>query len=314
MSIIHIKTDVNTSFHNEPESFQGLKKLDEYQLQELLEFLVQRNQENYLPLYLVCFIDLIGQKDKLGNVQQTVENGSIFRAIQKQQEILRTIDKFRTFFVDHINKLRESKQEILELFPLLDNTQRLEYLYPVHSEIFSDSIMIYTQVARADNLLLTNFEMILITCVHAMLEFFSEGIFFRGGISLGRGMRILTGNLYAYPVYEACELEESKAKSFRIVVPAQRLHEIDFDSIIQNSVYNNFRILKKDENDPSIYVLDTFGEASKTLLEKYSPGYFEQKCLKILKIADQKIQEFQNNPQIQQKYIELKNTVQARSQ
>lgn len=310
--MIHAK-DSNTPFPDYPETLQALKKLNEFQLQELLEFLVRRNQEQYMPLYLVCFIDLIGQKDELSNIQQLVERGSIFQAIQKQQYIVKTMNDFRYFFVDHIKKMIISKQEILELFPLLDNTQCLEYRIPVHSEIFSDSIMVYTQIASDDFLMLVNFELMLITCVHAMLEFFSEGIFFRGGISIGRGMRILSGHLHACPVYETCKLEGKSAKSFRIVIPSQRLCEINFDSIIQNPDYSNFKLLKKDENDPDLYVLDTYGETSKALLEKYSPGYFEQKCQKILKIADQKIQEFPNNPHIQQKYIDLKNTVQARS-
>lgn len=174
--------------------------------------------------YLVGFLDILGQKDKLRGIKGLPENDQEYRSFVKlDQETRGTVIRFRNSFFkffkgmykprpipqnlteDEIEKYRKIKESAENLKPIIVT--------------FSDSIIIY--VPLSDDNKVIQVEGILssvLAIAGSFLTLMNSGTIFRGGLEIGLACEIGSKEIYGPALLKAHDLESKIAKYPRVVI------------------------------------------------------------------------------------------------
>ena len=180
-------------------------------------------KENEYRFYLVAFLDILGQKDKLLGIKalpQTPEEFDVFMKLDK--ETRGTVMNFRKIFLNFFKgmyKKRPIPPELTEeqRAKYLEIKERVEKLKP--SVIpFSDSIIVYVPLSDDDRVIqVDGIFSSMLAIAGAFLGLMISGNIFRGGIEIGIGCRIGPNEIYGPALAKAHELESKRAKYPRVV-------------------------------------------------------------------------------------------------
>lgn len=178
--------------------------------------------EKYIGWYVVAFIDLLGQQDKLRRITAlpNVENEEeIAEFKSKVGEFYKPLYALQTFFNDSIipfmkesieqSTLTRSGRELLEQFRST----------PIFYRHFSDSLIVYIPLSND----IGNFQCravysVLAAAAITFLSCLTHGWTIRGGIELGLAMDIEENEIYGPALARAYNLESRIAHYPRIVI------------------------------------------------------------------------------------------------
>jgi len=184
---------------------------------------VSQNDINY-QFYLVAFLDILGQKDKLLKIKalpQTPEEYEMFVKLDK--ETRGTVMKFRNAFFNFfkgVYKKRPIPEELTERQrkKYLEIKKRAEKLKPSIIP-FSDSIIVYVPISDDDDKVIQvdGIFSSMLAIAGAFLVLMSTGNIFRGGIEIGIACSIGPNEIYGPALAKAHEIESKKAKYPRVL-------------------------------------------------------------------------------------------------
>lgn len=219
---------------------------------------IRPNEELSLNYYVVAFLDLLGQKEKLINLEKKVKNvkGLALEAILPEiKESFGVTEGFKQAFENYFDKFNRAGPPPFPLSPDLEETYYRLTKRNVSFTRFSDSIVIYQSIStQANRTPFTSLLGILSSVAIVSLIHLAAGLPFRGGIDVGLGMEI-DGYFYGPGLFRAHDLESTKAEFPRVVVGDTL---IDF---INNGMSINGSSLEDQVNN-------LFASTSKKLIER----------------------------------------------
>lgn len=174
--------------------------------------------------YLVGFIDILGQKERLRKIKSLPVNKEEYDAFVKLvQETHGTVLSFRKSFLrffDGMFKPRPTPTGLTEeqLAKFEELRKRAEKLKPTIVP-FTDAIVIYVplsddaSVIQVDGILST-----ILAISGSFLACIALGFVFRGGVEIGLARRISANEIYGPALVQAYDLECKVAKYPRVVV------------------------------------------------------------------------------------------------
>ena len=182
---------------------------------------MSKGQKIELCYWVVAFIDLLGQGDKMREVSRLIDSENDDEAVEKMEEIYHDHEGFNRIFHEALISNQESIPE--PSLPLPPNVSKEEYQAVfkrnLKMQVFSDSIMFYLPlVENGDNQPLYGINTLLFALGIQMLSFLSGERPFRCGVEVGFGLEMEEGKLIGPPVQNAYELESKRAQYPRIVV------------------------------------------------------------------------------------------------
>jgi len=219
---------------------------------------IKLSRDLSLNWYVVAFLDLLGQKEKLINLENKVKNGNglaIEDILPEVKESFGVTEGFKQAFENFFDKFNRAGAPPFPLSPDLEEAYYRLTKRNVSFTRFSDSIVIYqsisTQTTRTP---FTSLFGILTGIAVVSLVHLAAGLPFRGGIDVGLGMEI-NGYFYGPGLFRAHDLESTKAEFPRVVVGDTL---IDF---INNGMSINGGSLEDQVNN-------LFASTSKKLIER----------------------------------------------
>ena len=188
--------------------------------------MIMTNQ-SYIPQqYLVCYIDLLGIREKLFD---GIDYHNSDVSIEKQEEINLVSTQINTLLegLNYIDiKIHENPGELYDFdtkyvkYPFTKE-EFISQIEKTHFSIqqFSDSTLIYVPFTQG-----TEHAVINILCVWIIylaswcLLCMSQGIMFRGAMTIGTAWELRTQCLFGPAVHEVYRLETESAKHPRIII------------------------------------------------------------------------------------------------
>lgn len=184
------------------------------------------NKDIIYGFYLVVFLDLLGQREKIKALHGKLGTGQINSEKKEFIKILRdsagTVMRFRNglaqFFETYLD------DEISDGFPQehLEKYNKLRKRTEIKIRSFSDSTVIWIPVQMKDEFefahVLNSIHGVLNAIASMMLTNFSQGFLFRGGLDLEGGLEIDEDEIYGPGLLEAYYLESKLAKYPRVLI------------------------------------------------------------------------------------------------
>jgi phosphatidylserine decarboxylase len=264
-------------------------------------------KENKYRFYLVAFLDMLGQKDKLLEIKalpQTTEELDVFMRLDKETRV--TVMNFRKAFFNFFKgmyKKRPIPPELTEeqRAKYLEIKERAEKLKP--SVIpFSDSIIVYVPLSDDDRVIqVDGIFSSMLAIAGAFLVLMINGNIFRGGIEIGIACHIGPNEIYGPALAKAHELESKRAKYPRVVAgdelvdflqKTSRNLEKEAQSKINQVMAQkclNLLMIDADGN----YALDYLGQEYRDMSKQILPDIYE-KALSFLESSFSEIKEKKN--------------------
>ena len=183
--------------------------------------------QSYVPQqYLVCYIDLLGIREKLF---KGIDYHDSMVSKEKQQEINLVSTQINTL-LEGLNDIDRIIHEIPEKLYDFDN-KFVNYAFPKEEFIsqiekthfsvqhFSDSTLIYVPFNQGTENAIINILCAWSTCLaNWCLMSMSQGVTFRGAMTIGTAWELRPKCLFGPAVHEAYLLEAESAKHPRIVI------------------------------------------------------------------------------------------------
>jgi len=171
--------------------------------------------------WVVAFMDLLGQGDKMKDVSRLLDEGKEEDAVSRMKQIYADHSNFYDAFQKTI--LQDNSHPIHPPIPLPPGITLKEYQKIFRTNLklqtFSDSIMIYLPLAdNGANLPMYGISLMLSALGIQMLSFLAQKKPFRCGVEVGFGIEIESGKLIGPAVQNAYELESKQAQYPRIVL------------------------------------------------------------------------------------------------
>jgi hypothetical protein len=224
---------------------------------------------NHLPEpRIVCFIDILGFKDSINNMENHPETFFLIKNILEYSE-----------------KLLKEMCEKLSIFP-----QKIQYSQ------FSDSIILTCPCINED---VGSSEITIILLAYSLLlSFMMNGVFIRGGIA--KGWCYHEGNIvFGKGILNAYDLEKNFATNPRIIVSTELINDIS-----QQYNYIKINFLKIDKD--GFYYINAFnyGQIVKLVRTRSDEESVTKKSLITLRkhITTQLIKSKDLDPRIRTKY------------
>lgn len=191
-------------------------------------YLSQR--ENKYRFYLVAFLDILGQKDKLLKIKALPQTPEEFDAFVKlDKETRGTV----MFFRDSFFKFFKGMYKPRPIPPNLTGAdiekykrikERAENRKPT-IVTFSDSIIIYVPLSDDDKVIqVDSIFSSAIAIAGAFLSLMIHGTVFRGGLEIGLACEIGPKEIYGPALLKAYDLESKIAKYPRVVIGDELVH------------------------------------------------------------------------------------------
>lgn len=156
-----------------------------------------------LCYYLVAFIDILGQKEALQELERLPktdeEREVLYQTLKKTYGV---VDKFRTRFKRYFDEIRNADKEC-----------------KIRLHSFSDAIIIHVPLGqRLNQIPMIDIYASIATCAAVFLDMLSEQHACRGGIEVGVAGEMYEGEIYGAALNKAYQLEKHIALYPRIVV------------------------------------------------------------------------------------------------
>ncbi|MCB9217813.1 MAG: hypothetical protein H6616_18245, partial [Ignavibacteria bacterium] len=193
-------------------------------------------KEFTIGYHVVCFIDILGQQERLAGWNDLPANGEItaefLRALKKTAgSIVAFENHFRDFFEVYW------KGEPSGPVELLDEEARSQYRELKEAQLFAqqfgDTFIFYTPIANsAKEITFSPVVQMLVACCRAMLLSLAGKTPVRGAIAFGPGVEMRENSIYGPVLADAYRLESRRAAFPRVVV-AKKLVDL-LDDVIQS--------------------------------------------------------------------------------
>lgn len=178
-------------------------------------------QYNY---YLVSFLDLLGQKEELKNLDglltaDLAEKEKIYKHLANSVGVvLKFRESFKSYFKNYLSTgaSKTIPPELKRLHKTLNKHAKINF------QGFSDSTIIWIPIYARDESeypsVLNSIHGTLMSVASMMLLYFSNGIAFRGGIDIEGGIEISSREIYGPALLKAYDLECNKAEYPRVLL------------------------------------------------------------------------------------------------
>ena len=191
----------------------------------------RKNSELHVGYYVVAFIDLLGQQERLRaltglpNKQDPAQMDSFREVLKQTYGVVSIMRKNFQDFFDSFSKRQIEKSKLNQL----TSEQKKQFHQmggnPIQFQHFSDSTVIFT------SLLTDRFKLsirgifgVLGAAGTSFLYQLARGYPIRGGVDIGVGMEIKKGEIYGAALAKAYALESKVAKYPRIVLGGEIVH------------------------------------------------------------------------------------------
>jgi len=182
---------------------------------------VSQGQKVELCHWVVAFVDLLGQGDKMREVSRLLDAGQEDDAVDGMKQIYfdhkDLYEQCQKSFIEHQG---EKYRPVMPLPPgASDEEFKSVFSSKLKMQVFSDSVMFFLPlVDDGKNQPLYGINSLLSTLGFQMFSFLILKNPFRCGVDVGFGIEIEDGKLIGPAVQNAYELESQRAKYPRIVV------------------------------------------------------------------------------------------------
>ena len=265
-------------------------------------------KDNKYRFYLVAFLDILGQKDKLLKIKalpQTPEEFDIFVKLDKETRgmIIKFRDAFFNFFKG-VYKKRPIPEELTadQRTKYLEIKKRAEKLKPSIIP-FTDSIIVYVPLSDDDKVIqVDGIFSSMLAIAGAFLVLMINGSIFRGGIEIGIACSIGPNEIYGPALVKAHEIESKKAKYPRIVAGDELVDflqkaSLNLEKEVQSEINQvlaqkclNLLMIDADGK----YALDYLGHEYREMSKQILPDIYE-KALSFLESSFSEIKEKKNS-------------------
>jgi len=241
--------------------------------------IISSDEDLQLTYYIVCVIDILGQKNKLAKwsvlPNSTTLPSSLFNAMKESVGVILNFQKiFKRYFHDisistipqaYLAKLPKEKQEKYSRFKECRlGTRR-----------FADTFVFYAPLANLyQDISIISIHRIIGACCTAMLVSLGAGIPVRGGICMGTGVELSKHDFYGPALAEAHYLEHEIAQYPRVVVSEQvhqflQTEQIYSDNFEVNNMIRRMAnackiLLSRDKYDDKC-IVDFLGSGTRSL-------------------------------------------------
>ena len=182
--------------------------------------------ELVLGNYVVCVIDLLGQKGTLAGWSKLPVDGKLTdQCLQSIKQSLGTVEWFRNAFKNFFESFQpHSSEELAKAGADPQFAARLDSLSAAKVSVqqFSDTFVFYSPLRNDHGDFITGsiYKMFHACCMANLLSLAGR-VPFRGGIAVGAGCEIEKGNFYGPALAIAHQLENEVASYPRIIVDKQ---------------------------------------------------------------------------------------------
>ncbi len=245
----------------------------------------QTNDDVHAGYYVVCLIDLLGQKDKLQGWCEWPENGQLTESMwASMRESAGVVLGLRRDLIEHF-QLYAMRRLPDEALAMMSDMQRQQWQR--HNDIklsvqqFSDTFVLYSPTAdsQGDVLVMPMYAM-LATCCLTMLASLAAGVPLRGSIHVGTGLRHQEIGFYGPALAKAHHLEDEVAQYPRILVssevvdfvtgPAPRAGDEKVSEWLQGLLATCRDFICRDQDGHTM--VDFLGKGMHTIQEGSRPG------------------------------------------
>lgn len=176
------------------------------------------NNELVASYYAVAFIDLLGQREAMRDLDRLpetkAEEAKFIAALKNSAGVVDDLNRSLRQFLDAAEE--EHRQSYPE--PLREVLAEMT-AWELKHQRFSDGLVIFASLANKDRTCpVVGVGQMLLAAASLMLMSLAKGKPIRGGIDVGVGMELHPGELYGPVVAKAYQLESSVAQYPRIVV------------------------------------------------------------------------------------------------
>lgn len=243
--------------------------------------------------YLVGFLDILGQKDKLREIKGLPQNDQEYQSFVKlDQETRGTVMLFRNSFFKffkgmykprpippnlteaEIEKYRKIKEGAENLMPTIVT--------------FSDSIIIYVPLSDDDKVIQVDGILSSVLAIAgSFLTLMISGTIFRGGLEIGLACEIGSKEIYGPALLKAHDLESKIAKYPRVVIGNELIHflqlrvqnpekevQLEINQIMAQKSLKLFMI-----DADGRYALDYLGKEYRDMAKEVFPDMHEKASL-----------------------------------
>ncbi len=183
----------------------------------------EKKPETHIYNYVVVFLDLLGQKERLAEFPKLVSNKGLTPDLEKsiQNTYVATFalrETIKSYFEGHENRKVDPK-----LLENLTDTQKDLFVRmapsKMHLQYMGDAILLYSKLTNEyGELNLRSILTMLGGCALSMLIQLGRGNPIRGAIEIGSAMEWEEFGIYGAAFYSAYSLENSVAKYPRVLI------------------------------------------------------------------------------------------------
>lgn len=240
--------------------------------------------------YLVGFLDILGQKDKLLGIKALPQNEEEYKSFVKlDQETRGTVMRFRNSFFRFFKGMYKHRpnppnltEDEIEKYKTIK--ERAENLKPTILT-FSDSIIIYVPLSDDDKAIqVDGILSSALAIAGSFLTSMISGTIFRGGLEIGLACEIGSNEIYGPALLKAHDLESKIAKYPRVVIGDELVHFLQVtvqnpekgaqSEINQVMAQKSLNLLMIDADGR--YALDYLGQEYRDMAKEVFPDMYEK--------------------------------------
>jgi hypothetical protein len=180
----------------------------------------QKNDTLYMEHYIVAFVDVLGQQEKLRNLRKLPEGKNeeeeFYQIIRDTYGSVSQMQKSFTQFFSSFSNIEIDQSRLSS-----DQKEIIQHLKSneIHFQRFSDCIIIYSSLRDDKNKVPGRSVFGMLAAIAAsFLQCFASGIPIRAGIDVGLGMEVHEGEFYGPALSRAYTLESRVATYPRAIV------------------------------------------------------------------------------------------------